>query len=142
MTISVAIQEAISKELPNAVGEELKKFIQQAEYEKVRLANYEKENVELVDRNRVLSTQVKQLEDLQLRSDNLEKRERNLELTIAQIEKKEAVARSEDIFSLVGTIFKNSQVRRRVVGGKNMVVPNNSYTHRDNYDETITEEEE
>lgn len=107
------IQEAIAKNLPAAVGTELKKRLEQAEKDAANLKLY-KEKYEAL--GPVLSKAQSDLANLQAAETDLKKREKEVSVREASMQKLELRAQYEQektglVLGMFETVFKNRIVR-------------------------------
>lgn len=144
MSINEAVQEAIAKNLPSAVAVELQSYISLAEKNKEVLAQtkhraetFEKENEKIKEEN-------ERLKKLELVKEELDRRERNMDLTLAKAETVEANKRSDKIFELVHALVRNPVHVRSMTGQVAQIVPgsnnNSSYPTSQPISETTYEE--
>ncbi len=121
MTLSTEIQEAIKKNLSGMVATELQQYIAQAEEDKRKLTDLQSG---LVEKNLKITSQAREIEELKalnnsaaandLKSAELQERERNLKVTLAEARVVAAEAAKADIYTLVHGLFRNTEYKKQV----------------------------
>lgn len=113
------LQEAIAKNMPHMVGEELNKVLAQGAYDAELVVKLKSE---LTDTKTQLSTSDKgnerlrdEVNELQIKlkeAGDVEKRERDLKVTLAEKDTESAKSLAKQAFDMVTLVFRNPTVMR------------------------------
>lgn len=164
MTLTTEIQQLIEKQLPAMHADQLAKFIKDANDTEKKLEEADKYNKSLAEKINELELERGRLRSLQLRSEELDKREgslnqRDIALQLKELKHQiivdnsnlkviEAEKRADSVYNLVGILFQNERISQSIMENRSRFVPSHStggqwsdsYTESDNYSYTKVEQ--